>query len=854
MMKKTVQLFLAVITLMFIISSTSFAVTFTVTNLNDSGPGSLRQAIIDANANMNGPGVVDEIVFQDGLMGTIPTDAPVDNAYTGQMTITDDVTITGPGAGIITIDAQMIDRILLIMDFDVGNDVVSISGLTFINSDFGGGGGAILIAEQLSIDSCVFTNNSAQQSGGAIYNVQGTIEAITNSTFSGNTADSNDGGAIYNFQGTIEAITNSTFSGNSAAQNGGAIYNFQGTIEAITNSTFSGNSAAQNGGAISNDGGTIDEISNSTFNNNNSTNTGGAIANADGEMAVIAEISNTNFIGNSSGIGGAIYNGNLAEITLIQHCNFSGNIADFGGAIYNNESNDDTGMIGEINGSTFSENSAIASPGGNGGAIFNQAMINKISTSTFSGNSAGDDGGAIYNWDFNPGVGSGTISMILNSTFSGNEAIDGDGGAIWNDGDINISFTTIADNQAGDEGGGLYEEGNMSIHIRNSIVAFNLAPDGQNCKEEGDIEDEGNNYSNDDTCDFGPGDDSLIVLDPLADNGGPTETMALLGGAPLDGASVDCDPLGSDGMPTGVPLPNDQRYFPRPFGPECDSGAYENGPSASVRIKKVTDPPGGTGYNFMTTGFEELEGCGLQGDGGALVMDHNDRQSCAVPFGNYSITEEIPEGQVLNIFCSEELPPGSTADNDTGELSFSIISSEFNVNCLFINVTAETLLNAMQEPPGANCAFGGVKVETGLDTNLNGVLDPEEVLNTFYVCNGAPGAPGPPGEPGEPGEPGDPGFDSLIETMIEPPGENCEFGGLKIETGLDLNRNGMLDPDEVQETAYVCNGAEGEKGVKGSDCSLAGAKSINGPSALVGLFAYLLIPAFVLARRRFRGK
>ena len=64
----------------------------------------------------------------------------------------------------------------------------------------------------------------------------------------------------------------------------------------------------------------------------------------------------------------------------------------------------------------------------------------------------------------------------------------------------------------------------------------------------------GNNYSNDASCGF-TGDNSMITLGVLANNGGPTETVALLGGAPLNGASMDCDPLGSNGLPTGVLLP-----------------------------------------------------------------------------------------------------------------------------------------------------------------------------------------------------------------------------------------------------------------------------------------------------------
>jgi len=157
-----------------VLSSTAFAATFTVTNLNDSGPGSLRQAILDSNAT---PAVDDDIVFQAGLSGTI-------FLTSGLMLINDSVTITGPGADVITIDAQMNSRIF---DADGFLNVISIIGLKLINGS-AAIGGAILISTNLSIDSCVFENNSATF-GGAIYNAfNSTVDLIANSLFDGNSA------------------------------------------------------------------------------------------------------------------------------------------------------------------------------------------------------------------------------------------------------------------------------------------------------------------------------------------------------------------------------------------------------------------------------------------------------------------------------------------------------------------------------------------------------------------------------------------------------------------------------------------------------------------------------------------
>jgi hypothetical protein len=309
------------ITSLFFLSAASFAATFTVTNTSDAGVGSLRQAILDANANMNGPGVVDEIVFAFGVTGTIFLD--------GQMTITDDVTISGPGAGVITIDAQTVGRIFLIDDGFAPDIVVSISGLRFINGGGVSTGGAIENLEVLSIDSCVFEDNEADDGGGAIFNQgPGTITLITHTTFGGNMATSN-GGAIRN-NGTINTITHSTFDGNSASTRGGAILN-GGTINTITHSTFSGNSAASTGGAILNaSSATITKISHSTFDGNSASVASGAIRN----FGTITAITNSTFRGNIGGFGsnGAIFNGGTMNISFTTIAN---NAGPFGGGINN---------------------------------------------------------------------------------------------------------------------------------------------------------------------------------------------------------------------------------------------------------------------------------------------------------------------------------------------------------------------------------------------------------------------------------------------------------------------------------------------------------------------------------------
>lgn len=114
-----------------------------------------------------------------------------------------------------------------------------------------------------------------------------------------------------------------------------------------------------------------------------------------------------------------------------------------------------------------------------------------------------------------------------------------------------------------------------------------------------------------------------------------------------------------------------------------------------------------------------------------------------------------------------------------------------------------SLVNTSPVTPGAQCAGGGVRIDTGLDENTNGVLDVSEVSATDYVCNGFDGTNGSDGSDGANG------LSSLIATDIEPAGPNCSAGGARVRTGLDSNRNNLLDTTEVQTTRYVCNGTGG---------------------------------------------
>ena len=115
----------------------------------------------------------------------------------------------------------------------------------------------------------------------------------------------------------------------------------------------------------------------------------------------------------------------------------------------------------------------------------------------------------------------------------------------------------------------------------------------------------------------------------------------------------------------------------------------------------------------------------------------------------------------------------------------------------------KSLINTSEEPEGPNCDTGGTRIEVGIDTNNNNILDPDEIDDslTRYICNG------------------EVAIKTLINSITEESGDNCSNGGVKIEVGEDANFNGVLDTDEIDDslTRYVCNGNDGVDGQDGAD-------------------------------------
>jgi Ca2+-binding RTX toxin-like protein len=214
------------------------AADFTVTNLNDSGAGSLRQALADATASADS----DRVLFAPGLTGTI-------TLTSGELQIPGGTDIVGPGANLITVSGGGQFRV-----FHITNSapLITISGLTVANGMNSPGGAGITGNGPLNLSGLVVRNNTLVTGAGAGVATAGGPLTIRDSTFVGNTAMGGGGGGISVTSGAL-TIERSTISGNTAQMSsGGGVSHGTGGNEllTITDSTIAGNTAATSGGGV----------------------------------------------------------------------------------------------------------------------------------------------------------------------------------------------------------------------------------------------------------------------------------------------------------------------------------------------------------------------------------------------------------------------------------------------------------------------------------------------------------------------------------------------------------------------------------------------------------------------------
>jgi CSLREA domain-containing protein len=260
--------------------------TYAVTKTDDTADGacdsdcSLREAIIAANAH---PGADTITLLAEPYTLTI-SGANENNSATGDLDITDDVTIGGASNATTSINGGGLDRVFQIQ---------SGTTATFNNLTIRGGsamtGGGIYNGGTLTLNDSIVRDNQARtnSSGGGIANFSGTI-TINSSAIMSNSAP-NFGGGLFNTASGVITISNSTFSGNWAGADGGAIYSYA-TLN-LNYVTVANNTAQTAGGIQQGNGGTV-KLKNSLVATNHgvATDCGGSltsqghnlIGNADG--------------------------------------------------------------------------------------------------------------------------------------------------------------------------------------------------------------------------------------------------------------------------------------------------------------------------------------------------------------------------------------------------------------------------------------------------------------------------------------------------------------------------------------------------------------------------------------------
>jgi CSLREA domain-containing protein len=300
-----------------------------------------------------------------------------------------------------------------------------------------------------------------------------------------------------------------------------------------------------------------------------------------------------------------------------------------------------------------------------GGGIFNQGTLTVL-YSVISNNYSNQYGGAVYTY-------SGSLA-VANSTLSDNEA-QFSGGGIWIDdeSEFKLNNATISHNKAGNEGGGILAQVIPGVpsnkRMRNTIVANNIAPNYKDIL--GRFDSQGSNLIrvNDANVSFPPGSPNNFgdyvgtfatpldpMLGPLQNNGGLSNTRALLPGSPaIDKgdscvAWVDC----AENKPPS-PLVYDQRFtgFNRKNGASVDIGAYEAEPSTTSIIGSVI-----YAITQVNQSQKTVPGVTVSATGASSASDTTDSS------GNYSI-ENLAAGGQYTVTSTKSGANGITAFDAT---------------------------------------------------------------------------------------------------------------------------------------------------------------------------------------------
>jgi hypothetical protein len=443
---------------------------------------------------LDGSIVDGDVSLRDALLAATPfTEINFDPALTaggpatlqltlGELRITKDLTLFGPGASLLTIDASGGgSRVFNVSDGSVFNIDVRIQGLSIRGGIAQLDGGGIRNFENLTATDVNVTNNASQRDGGGIFSSFNLT--LINSTVSGNTAVGGGGGVFSS--GPYLTIENTNILYNSAANGAGVFSGATSNYLTINNSELRGNTASGLGGGIVTKNGNA-RVTNSTLSNNHAQLQGGGIFSE-------------------------------ASTSLVRGTTISSHRASHGAGIWV-----DGGSL-SVNESALYANFATV----DGGGIYSDGAQLSVLSSTISGNSAINDGGGIWTQ-----VGPGQSASVAHSTVVYNRARAyyggfGAGGGIITSGAtvVTLNHTILAKNRHAGTADDIFGRATASFSLI-GVDAGALIDNLGNTSQIGTL-----------ATPIDP------LIGQLADNGGPTFTHMLLPGSPaIDAGDKNANP------------------------------------------------------------------------------------------------------------------------------------------------------------------------------------------------------------------------------------------------------------------------------------------------------------------------
>ena len=722
-----------------------------------AGELSLREAVALANASP----VQDTITFGGSVFTS--GDNSLIRLTQGELSISESLVIDGASVGGVEITG------------DANGDDITLSGtnITDVPASFGGVEGA---ADDLLDDNSRVLNFS---------NSSGDL-TLAGLTLTGGRTTGSGGGVLFASRGAL-ALDQSTVSGNSTANGstgfdrnfptrgvGGGIATYFGDVS-LTNSVVNENrtegGSSRGGGIYTRRGGV--SLVNSLVNGNStsgSSSDGGGIHSSTTSL-INSTVSRNNSSGDFSG-GGGIRSGFVSLIDSTVNRNTTSGRFSIGGGI-------EAGSV-SLSNSKVSGNSTSGFDSHSGGIWSSSSSL--IRNSTISGNST--TGQVTGGFGIGGGGGiSGDKIFLINSTVSGNSSIGNGGGIRSTNLTVSLINTTVTGNRTSGMGGGIYMRDShlrSKLTIDNSIIAGNFANTTPNTLgTPNDLVPDPDFYVTINHSLIGVADGLTItggnnlagtaaapldpLLGPLADNGGPTMTHALLSGSPAIDAGDNLLAVDENGNSLAV----DQRSADRVVDGIVDIGAVEIQPIRTV----------GQYIFYNNSGFDDSS------NSDAIATDKVAlRNGETATFENYTSYIHGINGIAIDLFNSSNL---SSSDfqlkfgNDDDVAAYALLDSNSTITNLttVVGVGVNGSDRVFIEFADGAITNGWLQV-TVLANNATGLTDDD----VFYFGNAI-------------GESGNDPTDAIVNLadVSGPRTNQTGFGTTDVLNVFDFNRDAVVN-------------------------------------------------------------